>query len=158
MPSPTWEHANTVMNLILLLAPVMQSVGGQIVTAPLDAFFQGADPVQPDILVILPGWQGRLRQRGPEGAPDLAIEVLSPSSRGRDLLTKRALYARAGVREYWIVDPASRTVEILTLERDALRSAQVATGAESVVSPLLGDVAFPLETIFANVGGGDAEG
>jgi Uma2 family endonuclease len=158
MPAPSVDHMTTMLNLVLLLAPVIQSLGGRLFFAPLDVFFQGADPVQPDILAMLPGWNGRLRQRGPEGAPDLAIEVLSPSNRGHDLLTKRALYARAGVQEYWIVDPAARTVEILTLDRDAFHSAQLAEGDEIAVSPLLGGTTFPLEAVFANVGDGDGEG
>jgi Uma2 family endonuclease len=89
--------------------------------------------------------------RGVEGAPDLLIEVLSPSNRGHDLLTKRALYARAGVREYWIADPESRTVEVLTLDRDAFHRVQRASGDDAVVSSLLGDATFPLAAIFAGV-------
>ena len=52
---------------------------------------------------------------GQEGAPDLLIEVLSPANRVHDLLTKRALYARAGVREYWMVDPDRCRFEVLDL-------------------------------------------
>jgi Uma2 family endonuclease len=89
--------------------------------------------------------------RGVEGAPDLLIEILSPANRGHDLLTKRALYARAGVREYWIVDPASRTVEILALDRDAFHTAQRASGDDAVISSLLGDATFPLAAIFAGI-------
>ena len=151
-PSPSLAHAITVRNLVLLLGRVLESLGGTILFAPLDVFFPGADPVQPDILAILPGWGGTLRQRGPEGAPDLAIEVLSPSNRGHDLLTKRSLYARAGVREYWIVDPASKTVDVLTLDRDAFHTVQTAAEDASVISPLLGGATFPLAEIFANVG------
>ena len=149
MPAPNWNHATTVMNLIALLLPIVSAMRGYLRTAPLDVFFPGADPVQPDILVLLPGWQGELRQRGPQGAPDLIIEVLSASNRGHDLLTKRSLYARAGVREDWLVDPEARTVEILSLDRDALHAVQTATGADIAVSPLLGNATFPLPSIFA---------
>ncbi len=100
-------------------------------------------------MAMLPGGRATGRGRGIEGVPDLLIEVLSPSNRGHDLLTKRALYARAGVGEYWIVDPANQTVEILTLDRDALHIAQSASGDDAVISRLLGDVAFPLAGIFA---------
>ncbi len=151
MPAPTWDHAVTIMNLLLLLAPVVQTLGGRLATAPLDVFFQGADPVQPDILVLLSAWEGRLHQRGPQGAPDLVIEVLSPSNRGHDLVTKRALYSRAGVREYWIVDPVSQTVELLTLDRDSSPMQQIASGGNQVSSPLLG-ASFPVSAIFAGVG------
>ncbi len=151
MPAPSWDHAVTIMNLILLLAPVVQALGGRVLTAPLNVFFEGADPVQPDIVVLLPESAAIGAGRGVEGAPDLLIEVLSPANRGHDLLTKRALYARAGVREYWIVDPASRAVEILALDRDALHTVQRASGEDAVVSSLLGDAVFPLAAIFAGV-------
>jgi Uma2 family endonuclease len=154
MPSPSLDHAATVFNLVLLLAPVVQALRGKLYFAPLDVFFAGADPVQPDNLVILPGWAGSLAQRGPQGAPDLVIEVLSPSNRGHDLLTKRALYARGGVREYWIVDHTARTVDVLSLDRDALHTIQTASGDDAAVSPLLGGATFPLSAIFAGVGEG----
>lgn len=158
MPASSVDHMTTMLNLVLLLAPVIQSLGGRMFFAPLDVFFLGADPVQPDILVLLPGWQGRLPQRGAEGAPDLLIEILNPSNRGHDLLTKRALYARAGVQEFWIVDPAGLTVEMLTLDRDAFHGGQTASGEDIIPSPLMGDALFPLAQIFANVGDGEAEG
>lgn len=151
MPSPSLDHAATLFNLVLLLAPVIKSLGGKMYFAPLDVFFAGADPVQPDVLVLLPGWEGELQQRGPQGVPDLVIEVLSPSNRGHDLLTKRALYGRAGVREYWVVDPANRTVEVLSPYQDALVTRQTALGADELASPLLA-TSFPLAAIFAGVG------
>ncbi|MGH2617722.1 MAG: Uma2 family endonuclease [Thermomicrobiales bacterium] len=104
--------------------------------------------MQPDILAMLPGSGAVGRGRGIHGVPDLIVEILSPSNRGHDLLTKRALYARGGVREYWIVDPASRTVDVLALDRDALHAVQRASGQDDVISPLLGDIPLPLETIF----------
>ena len=151
MPAPGWEHVIVVMNLIRLLDAIVEALGGRLATAPGDVFFEGADPVQPDIIVTLPGWTGKVRRRGLQGAPDLLIEVLSPSSRGHDTLTKRALYARAGVREYWIVDPMQRTVELLTPDRDAFHKTQLATGTDAVISPLLNGNAFPLASIFARL-------
>jgi Uma2 family endonuclease len=156
MPSPNLWHARTIMNLIALLLPVVASLRGQLFTASLDVFFLGANPVIPDILAILPGSRAVSRKRGVEGPPDLVIEVLSPSNRGHDLLTKRSLYARAGVREYWLVDPETRSVEILTLDRDALHGAATALGEETVASPLL-ETAFPLAAIFAGVADDESE-
>ena len=98
MPAPSWAHASVIANLISALVPLVVMHGGRWRTAPLDVFFQGADPVQPDIIVLLPESQAHPTERGVEGPPDLLVEVLSPSNRGHDLLTKRALYARAGVR------------------------------------------------------------
>lgn len=151
MPAPSWVHVTVVMNLILLLGPLVRSLGGTFATAPVDAFFFGADPVQPDILAILPGSRASGGGRGVQGPPDLVIEVLSPSNCAHDLLTKRALYGRAGVREYWIVNPVERTVEILTLERDALHTRQTASGAGEAISPLLGNAPFALTDIFAGL-------
>jgi Uma2 family endonuclease len=151
MPPPNAYHAVTLINLLFLLGPAVQASGGRIFTAPFDVFFPGANPVQPDIVVTLRGVRGRLRRRGYEGAPDLVVELLSPTNRVHDLLTKRALYARAGVREYWIVDPMQRTVEVLALDRDALHAVQLATGNDSVISPLLNQTAFSLEAIFAGL-------
>jgi Uma2 family endonuclease len=151
MPSPSWDHATTIMNLIALLLPVVTALGGVLRTAPVDVFFAGADPVQPDILGLLPGWSGEVQHRGPQGAPDLVIEVLSPSNRGHDLLTKRALYGQAGVREYWIVDPAGKSIEILSPHRDALYTRQSASGADALISPLL-ETSFSITAIFAGVG------
>jgi Uma2 family endonuclease len=117
-----------------------------------DVFFQGADPVQPDIVAVLPGWQGSQPQRGLEGVPDLVVQVLSPSNRGHDLLTKRALYARGGVREYWIVDPGARTLEILAIDRDAFHLAVAASGEDRPVSPLLGPLPTSAVDLFAGIG------
>ena len=151
MPSPTSAHGVTIRNLMFLLGPMIEVLRGWLLTAPLDVFFPGADPVQPDIVVLLPDSNASLVVRGIEGPPDLLVEVLSPSNRGHDLLTKRALYARAGVREYWIVDSTNRTVETLTLDRDAFHTVQVAVGENAVISPLLGGMAFPLPAVFARL-------
>jgi Uma2 family endonuclease len=83
-----------------------------------------------------------------EGPPDLVIEVHSPSNRGHDLLTKRSLYARAGVREYWIVDPDARTIELLALDRDAFHLAASVSGHDAPVSPLVGPLPFAAEELF----------
>ena len=151
MPSPKSAHALTVINLIALLLPILARLRGQLLTAPIDVFFPGANPVQPDILVILPGGSARIVENGVEGPPDLLIEVLSPSNRTHDLLTKRALYGRAGVREYWIVDPEARTIEMLTLDRDALHWVAVWSGDETPASPLLGSLPVTAAEIFAGI-------
>ena len=114
-PSPGSTHAFVVAALIRVLIPLVEKLGGRWCTAPIDVFFAGANPVQPDILAIFPGGPARIVSRGIEGAPDLLVEVLSPSNRGHDLLTKRALYARAGVREYWLIDPDRQQAEFYRL-------------------------------------------
>src|SRR3954471_21064043 len=146
MPSPQSVDAKVIMNLILLLAPVIAKLRGTMLTAPHDVFFRGADPVQPDILAVLPGGAARVVTRGTEGPPDLMVEVLSPSNRDHDLLTKRALYGRAGVKEYWIVDPDNRSLEVLTLDRDTLQMVRAVSGGNTVSSPILGTL-LPLDAV-----------
>lgn len=151
MTAPNAPHAVALMNLLLLLAPIVRAMGGMVLAAPVDVFMPGADPVEPDIMVLLPGGAGRLVQRGIEGPPDLLVEVLSPSTRGRDLLTKRALYARGGVREYWTLDADARSVEVMGLDRDAFHTLQVATGSEHITSTVLPGVAFAVNDAFAGL-------
>jgi Uma2 family endonuclease len=157
MPPPNAYHAVTLINLLFLLGPVVGAIGGRIFTAPFDVFFPGANPVQPDVVVTLADLGKRLRRSGFHGTPDLVVEVLSPSNRVHDVLTKRALYARAGVREYWIVDPEKRTVEVLNLDRDAMRTTRIASGDEAVASPLLNGASFSLAAIFASLDEIEAE-
>ncbi len=149
LPAANLAHGNAVMNLIALLLPAMAALGGRIFTAPVDVFFPGADPVQPDILLVLPTRLGVLEERGVEGPPDLAVEVVSPSNRRHDRVRKLDLYARGGIREYWLVDPEAATVEVLTLIEGAYRRHVLAAGTDPVTSPLLPELSFPAAVVFA---------
>jgi Uma2 family endonuclease len=151
MPSPLLVQAQVIANLIGMLLPIVARLGGRWFTAPLDVFIPGGDPVQPDLIVILPSSKAKPVRRGIDGPPDLAIEVLSPSDRGHDRLTKRALYARAGVREYWIVDPEARTVEVQALHLDAFHAVQTTAGGDRIESPLLPDLALIAAEVFAGL-------
>jgi Uma2 family endonuclease len=89
---------------------------------------------------------GRQGREGPrEAAPDLAIEILSPSSRRIDAVLKRHLYEKYGVAEYWIVDPAAETVDVLRRRGDRLR---LAAHGGSLATPLLPGLAISLAEIF----------
>ncbi len=78
--------------------------------APIGLFMPGCDPVQPDLLVIRTEDFDMIRAEGIEGIPALLVEILSPSSRTHDLVTKLTAYARAGVPEYWVFRPRERDV------------------------------------------------
>ena len=117
-------------------------------TAPLDVFFAGANPVQPDIVVILAEGTARVVRRGIEGPPDVLIEVFGPSTRVHDLLTNRALYARAGIREYWLVDPEARSIDVLSLDRDAFHQVATFSGGDHLESPLLGPLSIATNDLF----------
>ncbi len=74
--------------------------------------FSDKDVVQPDVFFVGGEKLTMVRDRGVFGAPDLVVEILSPSTVQRDLEKKLGLYQRYGVREYWIVDLESRTVDV----------------------------------------------
>jgi Uma2 family endonuclease len=78
--------------------------------------------VEPDISVVCD--PDKLDDIGCKGAPDLVIEILSPSTQRHDRVTKFNLYQEAGVREYWIVDPLSKTVQVYVLENGIFRAVE----------------------------------
>ena len=149
MTGPTSPHMIAVFNLIRELQAVVGGMGGMLLGAPLDVMLPGGHVVEPDLLVTLPGGPARLSMRGLEGPPDLVVEVLSPSNRRHDTVTKRALYGRTGVREYWIVDPESRTIERLEPVESAMLLRRRFAADEAFASPLLPGMAFPVATLFA---------
>lgn len=151
MPTPGLDHAIAVVNLIAVLLPVVTALGGRVFTAPLDVFFPGADPVEPDVLVLLRDRLHLGSKRGIEGAPDLVVEVVSPSNPERDRVTKCALYARGGVREYWLVSPETATIEALVRDGDGYRTYVHAAGADLVTSTVLPDLSFPAAAVFTPI-------
>jgi Uma2 family endonuclease len=118
MTAPSWQHQSVAAGLVVQLLAYFRANGCRVLPAPFDVRLPRSDEpddaietvVQPDISVVCD--LGKLDERGCRGAPDLVIEILSPSTAARDQLTKRALYERHGVREYWIVHPIDRIVTI----------------------------------------------
>jgi Uma2 family endonuclease len=103
---------------------------GEVYFAPFDVFLTIEDVYEPDILFVSRARLSLMRKDGVHGAPDLVVEVLSPSTGGRDRMVKLALYAKAGVPEYWIVDPEGRTLErLLLVSPGVYRTAERLDGA-----------------------------
>lgn len=117
MTAPSWQHQSVVMGLAAQLRRHF-SPRCRVLPAPLDIRLPRGDEsddqiqtvVQPDISVICD--RSKLDKRGCRGMPELVIEVLSPSTAGRDHLVKRALYERHGAQQYWLVHPLDRLVTI----------------------------------------------
>ena len=101
----------------------------------------------PDLIVILRARADIVVGGYAEGAPDIAVEILS-SDRNRDLVRKRQLYAAAGVREYWIVDPAADSVTLLELSDGDYVERAALTAADTLTTPLLPGLAIPLADVF----------
>ena len=121
---------------------------GRVFLAPFDVLLSDTDVVQPDILFVS---NERAHIRTPaniRGAPDLVVEILSPSSTGRDWGAKMALYAEHGVEEYWIVDPMRRVVW-LTLLRGGVLEIEGSYGiGDTVSSSVLAGFSVKVDDIF----------
>ncbi len=120
-PAPIPKHQKAVANLYGYLWEYLKKQPiGEIFFAPIDVLLPDlASPVQPDLLFITQDRLDIVKEKFIEGSPDLIVEVLSPGSHTLDRRTKFETYARAGVREYWLVDPDSRTIEIFVLRGQA---------------------------------------
>jgi len=109
-PSPATIHQRISMLLSARLYDHVTREGlGTILAAPMDVLLSQHDIVQPDILLVSNERASIITEKNIQGAPDLLIEILS-EDREHDLVTKRRLYARHGVREYWVVDPRHKQV------------------------------------------------
>jgi Uma2 family endonuclease len=121
---------------------------GEMFFAPTGVRLSDDDVVEPDLLVVLTAHADRITEQVIDGAPDLAVEILSPGTARRDLVAKRGLYARSGVPEYWIVDSEGSNVEVLTLERGAYTRFGLFRRNDVLRSALLPDLAIPLDGVF----------
>jgi len=108
-PAPNPRHQEVCGRLYLQLVAYFQPRGGRVFFAPLDMILTKRDVFQPDLLVVTD--PALITNRAVEGAPAIAVEVLSPSTADRDRTAKPARYAALGVRHYWIVDPDRRRME-----------------------------------------------
>ena len=125
-PSPNEAHqiiAGKLGSRLLLF--VEQHDLGQVFIAPYDVKLSDTDVVQPDILFVSSQRAGIRTSDNIQGAPDLVVEIQSPSTARRDWNDKLRLYARHGVNEYWIIDPEAHTVAVMLLEEGEFRPAGI---------------------------------
>ena len=115
-PAPTTKHQRVSLRLSRILGDYLERVGsGEAFAAPIDVFLGQHDIVQPDLVAILHRHADRVTEAGIKGAPDIVIEITSPSSQRMDRIRKSATYATFGVPEYWIVDPETETILVQAL-------------------------------------------
>jgi Uma2 family endonuclease len=151
-PSPDERHQDTAGRLFLALGNfVGRHPVGKVYFAPFDVILSRFDVVEPDILFVSNERLGIIR-RWVHGAPDLAVEIVSPSTRRLDETKKLAAYGRFGVREYWVVDPENEVVTVYRRAEDGSfpRVAELSREAGAVLeTPLLPGFAFALGSLFA---------
>lgn len=139
-PAPSRRHQDVVWELGGRLRAFVRASGlGYVGGSPLDVYLSEHDVLQPDLLFVSNDRLDRVSHDGIHGAPDLVVEVLSPTTRHLDLGAKKRLYTRHGVREYWVVDLQEETMTRYDLEGAADRQRSFAAGAtfQSVVLPQL---------------------
>lgn len=148
-PSPTMWHQEISFELAgAISAYLKQSGAGKGYLAPADVHLSSHDVVQPDILVVLREHLDIVQKRGIFGAPDLVVEILSPSTLTNDFLRKSKLYERFGVKEYWIVNPESQIVSVQTLDGDRFVIAGEYGRDDTLRSTVLDGFALALLGIF----------
>ena len=149
VPSPLPRHQLAVLAIVRILDDYAATRGGIVLAAPLDIVFGEFDVLQPDVLffraerchLVQPAVVTR-------HAPDIVVEVLSPSTVAMDRGRKMRTFARYGVPEYWIVDPIDREIEVHRLEGGVYRQAQAAARDDTVRSVLLPDLRFEAGRVF----------
>lgn len=151
VPAPGELHQRVSSGIYRALDTfVRQHALGRMYYAPMDVILAEDSVVQPDLLLIRKERLSILAPEGVRGAPDLVVEVLSPgSTAARDRGIKRRLYGRYGVQEYWLVDPAARTVEVTVSEGGELQTWQVFGAGDRVQSPLLPGFELVVDELFA---------
>ena len=150
VPSPLPCHQIAAFEIATVLNDYGHRSGGRAVIAPLDIVLDEQDVVQPDVVFFRAERSHLVRPDVvTRAAPDIAVEVLSPSTAAIDRGRKMEMFARYGVPEYWIVDPVRLEIEVHVLENGAYRCAQVATRVDTVRSVLLPDLTFAAVRIFA---------
>ena len=138
MPSPKEIHQRLSMNLAVPLHVFVDENGlGRVYLAPFDVVLTDTDVVQPDLMFVSNERSHIITEDNIRGAPDLVIEILSPSTAEKDRTFKRALYARHGVREYWMVDPLAKTVTVLLSGEHGFELAEVYGEGQTLTSPML---------------------
>jgi Uma2 family endonuclease len=149
-PSPNTKHQRSIKRFIYyLIVHLEQTELGEVFAAPYDVELSPGNVVQPDILVILKANEERIKSGKVVGAPDLVVEIASPGTAGYDRRQKQDAYASAGVPEYWIADPAAKTIEVLVLEQGAYQQKGVFEDQNLLQSQIIPELPVKVAQFFA---------
>jgi Uma2 family endonuclease len=152
IPSPDIAHQEISGRLVFELHKLVHDKGiGEVFHAPTDVYFSETNTFQPDILYITKDRIDIIKESRIEGAPDLVIEILSPTTGYYDLVHKKNTYESSGVKEYWLVDPVEKTIEVLGNSRDGFVVHTRAKGEGTVTSNLVAGFSVDLRTLFADI-------
>lgn len=149
VPSPIPLHQLVVHRFADRLKTYRDVFGGLLFMAPLDIVFSEFNAAQPDVVFFLRDREHLIDLRKViRVPPDIAVEVLSPSTAAVDRGRKMRMFERFGVREYWMVDPDTERIEVYRLDRDRFVLAESASGAASAHSTVLPDFSVDAAALF----------
>ena len=147
--APRRAHQRTEIKLATRLDTfVDENDLGEVYSAPFDVVLSDTDVVQPDLLFVSKERLHIINDDNIRGAPDLVVEILSPSTAGRDRTIKRTLYAKHGVKEYWQVNTDAKSVTVLTLGNGGFELANIYGEGQTLTSPTLEGFTLSLDEIF----------
>lgn len=148
-PSPGAAHQKIDMRLGSRLHSFVDDRDlGEVYSAPFDVVLSDLDVVQPDLLFVSRERLHIITAANVRGAPDLVVEIRSPSTGNRDWTIKRDLYARYGVKEYWVVDPVGRQVWVMALGNEGFDEIGSYGAGDVLTSPTLEGLSIDLNVIF----------
>ncbi len=133
-PSPNVLHQRVSRRLLRILEDYFKEVDpeGEVFNAPLDVTLSEHNVVQPDIFYIAGNMKEIIKEKRIDGSPMLVVEIISPNNKRKDRLQKMRIYQNAGIENYWLVDPAEKTMECFVL-RDGIYALLVAAMDEDVM-------------------------
>ena len=148
--SPVTRHQRISRELLYLFMQHLETNPiGEIFCAPFDVILSMFDVVVPDLVYISTSRAHLLTTKNLQGAPDLVVEILSPSTRSRDVRLKRDLYERVGVDEYWLVDPDRDVVDVYRRGSSGFEPSVRYEKHDSLSTSLLQDLEIPLDRILS---------
>ena len=151
-PAPKVIHQVIKNNILQLLILYVKKNGlGYVLDAPCDVYLNDLNVVQPDIFFITKENKKIITEDNIKGAPDLIIEILSPASAYYDLVEKKELYEKSGVREYWIVDPKKKRIDVYILKDEVYVLHQRAEKEEKIDSIMLPAFNLSLSIVFSEL-------
>ena len=149
MPSPKVIHQLLIFSIGSPLREfVIRLSLGKVIPSPMDVILSDFNVIQPDIIFISRDRSHIITEDNIRGAPDLVVEILSPSTADYDRTTKRELYERHGVPEYWLVDPYAKTIAVLILGADGYNVHAVYGEGDTLSSPTLAGFSLNLSELF----------
>lgn len=148
-PTPPVIHQVVSGNLLSRLMNSVKTSGAGLVLHWVGVFIDDENAFQPDLVFVSKQRRDLVKDDGIHGAPDMVIEILSPSTAYYDLKKKYRVYEKSGVKEYWIVDPEMKAVELYSLTEQGKFALTAAVSEQGVVkSCVLAGFEMTLEEVF----------